>query len=260
LAEGTVAKKSTPKKATKSKPATARTAPAQTKGATTTLKDALRELEALGDEKMRAQNAKSGPWGPGAGDRQFGVKHGDIRVLAKKIQADHPLALSLWATGNIDAQYLAILLIKPKDLSAREVDRLVRSVTFGWVADWLTNYVVKQHPDKETLRQEWMAADDRWAARAGWSLTAERVVKRPDGLDAPGLLDRIEAEMGAADPVVQWTMNGALAEIGIRFPELRNRAIAIGEKLGVYRDYPVSKGCTSPFAPIWINFMVSRQG
>lgn len=38
------------------------------------------------------------------------------------------------------------------------------------------------------------------------------------------------------------------------------RALAIGEKLGVYRDYPVSKGCTSPFAPIWINEMVRRQG
>jgi len=60
--------------------------------------------------------------------------------------------------------------------------------------------------------------------------------------------------------VVQWTMNSTLAEIGIHFPKLRKRAIAIGEKLGIYRDYPVSKGCTSPFAPIWINFMVSRQG
>ena len=40
----------------------------------------------------------------------------------------------------------------------------------------------------------------------------------------------------------------------------RERALAIGETLGVYRDYPVSKGCTSPFAPIWINAMVSRQG
>jgi hypothetical protein len=26
------------------------------------------------------------------------------------------------------------------------------------------------------------------------------------------------------------------------------------------REYPVSKGCTSPFAPIWIKEMVSRQG
>ena len=53
--------------------------------------------------------------------------------------------------------------------------------------------------------------------------------------------------------------NGALAEIGIHFPKHRKRALAIGEKLGVFRDYPTSKGCTSPFAPIWINEMVRRQ-
>jgi 3-methyladenine DNA glycosylase AlkD len=220
-----------------------------------TLNETLEQLKALGDEKVRKQNAKGG-----AGDNQFGVKHGDIRVLAKKLKTDHKLAMSLWDTGNIDAQYLAILLMKPKDLTAKEVDRLVRSVTFAWVADWLNNYVVKQHPDKETLRQGWMATDDRWAARAGWHLTAERVVKNPDGLDASALLDRIESQMAAAPPEVQWTMNSTLAEIGIHFPKLRKRAIAVGEKLGIYRDYPVSKGCTSPFAPIWIDYMVSRQG
>jgi 3-methyladenine DNA glycosylase AlkD len=220
-----------------------------------TLNETLKQLEALGNEKLRAQNTKNG-----AGDNQFGVKRGDIRALAEKIRSNHELALSLWETGNVDAQLLATLLIKPKNLSAQEMDRMVRSVTFGHVADWLNAYVVKQHPDKETLRQEWMAAGDRWAARAGWSLTAERVVKSPEGLDLPALLDRIESEMGSADPVVQWTMNSTLAEIGIHFPELRKRAIAIGDTLGIYRDYPVSKGCTSPFAPIWIEAMVSRQG
>src|SRR5262245_5034034 len=254
-----MAKKLAAKNPTKPKARNAKTAPVKAKSTTMTLKDVLRELESLGNPAVRAQNAKGGAWGPGAGDNQFGVKHGDVRVLAKKIKADHKLAMSLWETGNIDAQYLAILLIKPTDLSAEEVDRLVRSVTFGWVADWLTNYVVKQHPDKETLRQQWMATDDRWAARAGWSLTAERVVKSPEGLDLKALLDRIESEMGTADPVVQWTMNSALAEIGIHFPQLRERAIAIGETLGIYRDYPVSKGCTSPFAPTWINAMVSRK-
>ncbi|MGH9383371.1 MAG: DNA alkylation repair protein [Vicinamibacterales bacterium] len=104
-----------------------------------------------------------------------------------------------------------------------------------------------------------MATDDRWAARAGWSFSAERVVKSPAGLDLRALLDRIESELADADPVVQWTMNSALAEIGIHFSKLRKRAIGIGETLGIYRDYPVSKGCTSPFAPIWINAMVSRQ-
>src|SRR5262245_40740792 len=195
-----MATKSSTKKTTKSKTAKAKAAPAQAKGATTTLAEALKQLKALGSEAMRAYNSKNG-----VDDNQFGCKHGDIRVLAKKIKADHTLAMSLWETGNLDARYLAILLIKPKDLTAKEVDRMVRSVTyafcvtFAWLADWLNNYVVKQHADKETLRQQWMADDDRWTARAGWALTAERVVKNPDGLDLPALLDRIESEMGEAD-------------------------------------------------------------
>jgi len=54
-------------------------------------------------------------------------------------------------------------------------------------------------------------------------------------------------------------MTFCLAGIGIHFPTHRKRAIVIGEALGVYRDFPESKGCTSPFAPIWTNEMVRRQ-
>jgi 3-methyladenine DNA glycosylase AlkD len=220
-----------------------------------TIKATLAELKSLGNEKVRAHNKKYG-----AGDNQFGVKHGDIRKLAEKMKTDQKSAIALWDTQNVDARFLAILLIKPKDLSHDEVDRLVRSCDFSEVADWLNSYVVKKHPDKESLRQAWMKDDDRWAARAGWSLTSERVAKSPAGLDLPALLKRIESEMKSAAPEVQWTMNSCLAAIGIHFPKHRKRALAIGENLGVYRDYPVSKGCTSPFAPIWINEMVRRQG
>ena len=105
-----------------------------------------------------------------------------------------------------------------------------------------------------------MESDDVMLGRAGWSLTAERIVKAPQGLELGALLDRIESEMGEAPQMVQWTMNFCLAEIGIHFPEHRDRAIAIGERLGVFRDYPTPKGCTSPFAPIWIGEMVRRKG
>ena len=220
-----------------------------------TLKAALAQLESLGNEKVRAQNRKNG-----AGANQFGVRHGDIRKLAAKIKTDDKLAIALWDTGNLDAQLLAILLLTPSNLSRKEMDGMVRSIAFVQVADWLNSYVVKNHPDKESLRQAWMDDDDPWAARAGWSLTSGRVAREPAGLDLPALLDRLEAEMGSADSRVQWTMNSCLAGIGIHFPKHRKRAIAIGEKLGIYSDYPVSKGCTSPFAPIWINEMVRRQG
>ena len=219
-----------------------------------TVTEILTQLEALGTEKMRAFNAKNG-----AGDNQFGVKMGDIRVLAKKIKSNHELALELWATNIIEAQLLAILLLKPRLLSSDELEQMVRSATYIQVADWLNSYVVKKHPNKETLRVAWLESNDPMALRAGWSLTAERIARDPDGLALPAILDRIETELAGAVPDVQWTMNQALAEIGIHHVGQRARAINIGESLGVYRDYPVSKGCTSPFAPIWINEMVSRQ-
>ena len=49
-----------------------------------TLKETLKQLKALDNAKVRAQNAKSG-----AGEDQFGVSLGEIRSLAKKIRTDH---------------------------------------------------------------------------------------------------------------------------------------------------------------------------
>lgn len=221
----------------------------------TSASEALVRLEALGNDRQRALNRKRG-----AGDLpQYGVLMGEIRKVAKDIRTDHDLALELWETGNIDARLLAILLLKPKLLTPEQLDAMVRDAGFVQVFDWLDSYVVRQHAAKEALRQAWTHDPDPWAARGFWSLTAERVGKSPAGLDLPALLDRIEAELVAAAPEPQWTMNNTLAGIGIHFAEHRERALAIGERLGVYRDYPTPKGCTSPFAPIWIGEIVRRK-
>src|SRR5229473_1050897 len=143
-----MAKKTTSAKTTKPKSARAKSAPVQPKSTAMTVAEILRQLESLGNAGVRAQNAK---WG--AGDNQFGVNRGDVRKLAKKIKTNHELALSLWKTGNIDAQFLATLLVKVNLLSADELERMVKSVTFTWVAEWLHSYVVKEHADKETLRK-----------------------------------------------------------------------------------------------------------
>lgn len=218
-----------------------------------TLKEVLNQLESHSDDKVRAHNIKYG-----AGHNQFGVKWGDIRTLAKKIKTNHQLALELWDTGNTDARLLATLIINPKDLSREDINRMVRSEKYVLVVDWLYANVIKLHPDNESLRIDWMKSKDVMSARAGWNLTSG-LVARKQVIDLPATLDRIESEMAGAAPEVQWTMNSTLAQIGINFPEYRDRSIAIGDKLGIYRDYPVSKGCTSPFAPVWINEMVKRQ-
>lgn len=220
-----------------------------------TTKEILAQLKSLGNEARRKHNIKAG-----ASDNQFGVKLGDLRTLAKKIKTDHELALQLWDTGNVEAQLLATLIIKPTSLTTSELDKLTRSTTCAQVADWLNAYVVAQHPEKDSLREKWMKAKDRWAARAGWNLTASRINKGTDDSDLSALLDRIEKEMPKAMPEVQWTMNNTLGAIGIHNPKLRKRAVAIGEKIGLYRDWPVSKGCTPPYVPTWVEAMVKRQG
>ena len=32
-----------------------------------------------------------------------------------------------------------------------------------------------------------------------------------------------------------------------------------GEEIGLYRDWPVSRGCTPPYVPVWVEAMVKRQ-
>ncbi|MDC1142037.1 DNA alkylation repair protein [Planctomycetota bacterium] len=220
------------------------------------LKQAMAALKAVGNEKMKRQNINHGA---SANAKQFGVRRGEVRKIAKKIKVDHALAMELWDTENIDARFLAVLIMKPGELSATQMDKLVRSIQFVELADWLNMYVLKKHADKEKLRVKWMAKGKSMCARAGWTLTAERISKSPDGLDIPALLKRIEAELANAKPEVQWTMNSALVNIGIHQAKHRKKVIAIAEKLGVYRDFPTSKGCTSPFAPIWIAKMIGEK-
>ena len=221
-----------------------------------TVKQILGQLEALGDEARRRHNAKAG-----APDNQFGVKMGDIRAVAKKLKADQELALALWETGNVEAQLVAALIMKPGDMTTKQLDAVTRSTTCAQVADWLNAYVVAKHPEKEALREKWMTSKERWTARAGWNLTASRVNRgESDGLDLDALLDRIEREMPRAKPEVQWTMNNTLGAIGIQHPEHRARVVAMGEAIGLYKDWPVSKGCTPPYVPVWVAEMVRRQG
>ena len=44
------------------------------------------------------------------------------------------------------------------------------------------------------------------------------------------------------NPELKWTMNNTL-----------------GAKIGLYKDWPVSKGCTPPYVPVWVEAMVKRK-
>lgn len=211
----------------------------------------MAELAALEDPHIREVNANHGD--------DHGVNLGKLRAIAKRLKTQQDLAVALWNTDDSAARLLAILICRPKAFGRDELDTMLRQSRVPKVQDWLITYVVKKSQFAQELRLAWFADADPWVASAGWTLTAERVVKNAEDLDLAALLDLIEAHMKDAPDRLQWAMNTCLGQIGIVHAEYRARAIDIGERLNVLRDYPTPPNCTSPFAPIWITEMVSRQ-
>lgn len=209
------------------------------------------ELAALEDPKTRAANEKRGD--------DHGINLSRMRTLAKRIKTDQPLALELWATGETPARLLALLICRPRDFTADELDAMLRETRPPKVNDWFVNYVAKKSPLAEEMRLRWFGDADPTVAAAAWSLTTVRVMKDAAGLDLSHLLDLIERDMKDAPARTQWAMNETLANIGIFHPEHRARALQIGERLQVLADYPTAPGCTSPFAPSWIGEIVRRR-
>lgn len=224
---------------------------AETEPVGTTVAEVMAELAGLEDPRMREVNERHGD--------DHGVNLGRLRALAKRLKTQQGLACRLWETGDTAARLLALLVCRPKAFGRDELDTMLREARAPKVQDWLVNYVVKKSPHAEELRTAWFADPDPVVAGAGWALTAERVAKRPEGLDLAGLLDTVEARMKDAPDRLRWAMNHCLARIGIEHAEYRARAIDIGERLQVLKDYPTSPGCTSPFAPVWIEEMVRRR-
>ncbi|MER7854308.1 DNA alkylation repair protein [Streptomyces bacillaris] len=217
----------------------------------TAVAEVMAELAGLDDPKTRAVNERHGD--------DHGVHLGKLRAVAKRLKTQPDLARELWATGDTAARLLAVLVSRPKAYGRDELDTMIREARAPKVHDWLVNYVVKKSPYAEELRLAWTADPDPVVASAGWALTTERVAKKPEGLDLDGLLVTVEAEMKDAPDRLQWAMNHCLAQIGIHHPGHRARAVAIGERLEVLKDYPTPPNCTSPYAPAWIAEMVRRQ-
>ncbi|WP_299305924.1 DNA alkylation repair protein [uncultured Brachybacterium sp.] len=214
---------------------------------------ALREeLTALADPRALEVNRRRGD--------DHAVNLGKLRAIAKRLKARPDLARALWREPAEDSapKLLAILLSRPSQYSQDELDQMLRGAGTPKVRDWLLSNLVKKSRHKEALRVAWFDDADPAVASAGWVLTSERVLKKPEGIDQVALLEQIEAEMKAAPDPLQWAMNDTLAQIGITNPALRERARGIGERLEVLKGYPTPPNCTSPYAPVWIDEMVRR--
>ena len=54
--------------------------------------------------------------------KMFGVSFATLGAMTKRIKRDHPLALQLWSTGNLDARVFATMIVDPALIGGLRVE------------------------------------------------------------------------------------------------------------------------------------------
>ena len=220
-----------------------------------TKNEILEKLSDLGNEKRKQMYIKNG-----ADSNTYGVLLGELRKLAKQLGTNHQLALELWQSGNTDARWLACMLFQAKELTIDEIKSMVSQLTYPALIDKFIGEVIFKHKDADILAKDWSVSEKDNLGRAGWELIAQLISeKKPDHEELEEILTTVTRELQTATSGKQWAMNHALCEMGICYPEFTERCIKLGEALGVYKDLKVAKGCTSAYAPNWINAVVNKR-
>jgi 3-methyladenine DNA glycosylase AlkD len=191
---------------------------------------------------------------------------GDLRNLAKEIKKDHELAKALWSTGELFPRLLAILVMDPKALDNAAVEELFDDIEKHGMeeqtqlADWLLANQLTKNKSLVALIESWSASPSALQRRIFWYHQGRLrwVGQTPPG-NTNELLKTIEKQILQEVPEVQWAMNFTAAWIGIWDRSNRDRCIKMGEKLGLYKDEVVHKGCSPNYLPKLIEQEVKKR-
>lgn len=193
------------------------------------------------------------------------TKLGDLRKIAKDIKKDHQLAMELWSTGEYLPRQLAILIMDARLLSQEFIDKLDHDIQTHvleqrlQLIDWLLANQLSKDKKTIALMETWENSPSALQRRTFWYYQGRlRWVGQTPPPNSEDLLSSIEERIQGEKPEVQWAMNFTAAQIGIFQPEFRSRCISLGERIGLYKDEVVPKGCTPSYLPKLISIQVAK--
>ncbi|NQP33538.1 DNA alkylation repair protein [Streptococcus suis] len=192
----------------------------------------------------------------------YGVPMGAISSIAKAYKNRLDLFAPLWQTGVLEAQYLAIQIAKnnPDQLPQADLENYLNEQISVNVLDKLASIILSKRKDSRVWEEDLLAKDQAIFQRLGWFLRAKYFAgKTATNQAIEETLDLIRQHLQTADPLIQWTMNQCLVEIAVAYPDYLEQGLAIGQKLAVYADMKVPKGCTSAYAPDWIEALLRKK-
>jgi len=223
-----------------------------------TLNSVMADLKAKGSEKTRATYVRHGM----PADKVFGVSVAEMKLIAKKIKGDQALAMELFATGNMDAMYLAGMLAKGSLMSKAELQAWAKgAVTMPMIADHTVPWVTVENTAGRELAMKWIEGKDDGLRAVGWAVYSGLLAVTPDeALDLKeieALLAKVVKEIHRAENRVRKSMNSFVICVGTYVAPLLTAAKAAAKKIG---NVSVDVGDTACKVPVALEYIAKVEG
>jgi 3-methyladenine DNA glycosylase AlkD len=222
-----------------------------------TAKEVLSQLKEMGSESIRKILEKHG-----APSNQYGVKVEDLKKIQKKVKKDYALSLELYDSGISDAQYLAGLIADESKMTKKDLQHWADTASWHQMNEYTVAWIAAESDHGWELGLHWIDSKKENVQSSGWATLANLVaLKNDEDLDLKelmNLLHRIEKEISTAPNRVCYTMNGFIIAVGGYVKELTVKAIKIGKSLGHVTLDMNGTACKVPYAPDYIQKMITR--
>lgn len=187
------------------------------------------------------------------------IPMGKLKALAKTIKQDQDLAMVLWATKKYYPRLVAVLILDKKTLTQPIIESMMLDLGDNdetealRISEWfLANQLTKS---KKTIAlvEGFQHHEQAMLRRLFWFYQVRlRWMGKTDHDNTSKLVDDIVDDLAKEDHIVQWTMNMCAGWIGVFVPEYKERLVAVGEEVGLYKGEKMVKGCTPNYLPEFI--------
>jgi len=211
------------------------------------------ELKKKGSEKTRKMYARHGM----ASANLFGVSMADLKVIAKSIKGQQALACELYATGNLDAMYLAGMVADGSQMSKKQLNEWAEgAANLQMISEYTVPWVAVENPDARELAMQWIMSKKEHVASSGWcTYSGILATKADDSLDfaeIERLLGMVVKEIKSAPNRVRHTMNGFVIAVGSYVKPLLKQAKDASRLIGVVSVDMGDTACKVPPATAYI--------
>ncbi len=222
-----------------------------------TVKTIMTQLKKLGSEQTRKTFQRNG--GPA---NMFGVKVADLKTIVKQLRGEQQLALDLYDTGNVDAQYLAGLVADGSLMNRTQLNKWCRTSGWTMVNEYTVPWVASESPHGRDLAVKWMASKKEATAACGWNTYSSLVSIRDDSeLDLKeirSLLKTVVSDIDQAANRVRYCMNGFVISVGIYVAPCQKAAESAARKIGKVDVNMGDTSCKVPLASEYISKAASK--